>query len=143
MSAVAGESRKIRIAVVGAGEFGRNHARVYRQLPGVELVGVYDQDAERAAAVANEFQTRSFRSIEGLCGEAEAASVAVPTLLHAEIGCRLLDMGIDTLIEKPMASTVRASRAACSGASPSSTSIRATWTRYLARSSFERLSILM
>jgi predicted dehydrogenase len=106
MSAVAGEYRKIRIAVVGAGEFGRNHARVYRQLPGVELVGVYDQDAERAAEVANEFQTRSFRSIEGLCGEAEAASVAVPTLLHAEIGCRLLDMGIDTLIEKPMASTV-------------------------------------
>jgi predicted dehydrogenase len=101
-----GESRKIRVAVVGTGEFGRHHARVYREVPGVELVGVYDQNAARATAVANEFQTRNFRNIEELCGGVDAASVAVPTVLHAEIGCRLLENGIDTLIEKPMASSL-------------------------------------
>jgi len=101
-----GESRKVRVAVVGAGEFGRNHSRVYHDLPGVELVGVLDQDSARATEVAKEFQTRCFRNIEELRGAVEAASVAVPTVLHAEIGCQLLEMGIDTLIEKPMASTL-------------------------------------
>jgi predicted dehydrogenase len=101
-----GESRKIRVGVVGAGEFGRNHARVYRELPGVELVGVLDQDTARAAAVAKEFQTRSFRNIHELHGAVDAASVAVPTVQHAEIGCLLLEVGIDTLIEKPMAITL-------------------------------------
>ena len=51
MSAAA-ESKPIRVAVVGAGEFGRNHARVYRELGSAELVGIYDQNRERAAAIA-------------------------------------------------------------------------------------------
>ena len=55
MSAAA-ESKRIRVAVVGAGEFGRNHARVYRELERAELVGIYDQNPERAAALAREFQ---------------------------------------------------------------------------------------
>jgi predicted dehydrogenase len=106
MSAGAGEPRKIRVGVVGAGEFGRNHARVYREVAGVELVGVFDQNTTRAAEIANEFQTRSFTSIEELRGTVDAVSIAVPTGLHAEIGCRLLEMGIDTLVEKPMANTM-------------------------------------
>jgi predicted dehydrogenase len=101
-----GESRKVRVGVVGTGEFGRNHARVYCEVPGVELAGVFDRDAARAAEVANEFRTRSFRNMRELCGAVDAASVAVPTVLHAEIGCQLLEVGIDTLIEKPMASTL-------------------------------------
>jgi predicted dehydrogenase len=103
MSAGAGESRRIRVAVAGTGEFGRNHARVYRELEGVELVGVYDESAERAAAVAQEFQTTSFHSVEELRGRVDAASVAVPTVAHAEVGCRLMEMGLDVLVEKPMA----------------------------------------
>ncbi len=60
MSAVAGNNNRIRVAVVGAGEFGRNHARVYRELPGADLVGVYDKNPERAAQIAAEFQTKAF-----------------------------------------------------------------------------------
>ena len=103
MSAAAGESKRIRVAVVGAGEFGRNHARVYRELEGAELVGVYDESAERARAAAQEFQTTSFHSLEELRGRVDAASVAVPTVAHAEVGCRLMEMGFDVLVEKPMA----------------------------------------
>ena len=103
MSGAAGESKKIRVAVVGAGEFGRNHARVYRELEGVELVGVFDENQERAAAVAEEFQTLVLTRLEELRGRADAASVAVPTVAHAEVGCRLLEMGLDVLVEKPMA----------------------------------------
>ncbi|HEY6945156.1 MAG TPA: Gfo/Idh/MocA family oxidoreductase, partial [Candidatus Acidoferrum sp.] len=99
----AAEARKVRVAVVGTGEFGRNHVRVYRELDGVELVGVYDQNPQRAAAVAKEFQAPALQCIEELRGRADAVSVAVPTVAHAEVGCRLLEMGLDVLVEKPMA----------------------------------------
>jgi predicted dehydrogenase len=102
MSAAA-ESKKIRVAVVGTGEFGRNHARVYRELEGAELVGVCDENPERAAAVAAEFQTHVLNRLEQLRGRVDAASVAVPTVAHTSVGCRLLEMGLDVLVEKPMA----------------------------------------
>jgi len=102
MSAAA-QGKKIRVAVAGTGEFGRNHVRVYREIEGAELVGVYDQDARRAAAVAKEFQTEVFATLEELHERADAVSVAVPTIAHAEVGCRLMEMGLDVLVEKPMA----------------------------------------
>jgi predicted dehydrogenase len=95
--------RRIRVAVVGAGEFGRNHARVYRELGGAEFVGVYDQNRQRADTVAEKFQAPVLQGLEELQGLAEAVSVAVPTIAHAEVGCRLLEMGLDVLVEKPMA----------------------------------------
>jgi len=106
MSAAAEGARKIRVAVAGVGEFGRNHARVFRELPGAELVGVYDQNAERAGAISSEFQTRALQSLEELRGRVDAVSVAVPTVSHREVGCRLLEMGLDVLVEKPMAVNV-------------------------------------
>src|ERR1700682_428125 len=103
MNAAAGESKRIRVAVVGIGEVGRNHARVYRELEGAELVGVFDQNQERGAAVAAEFQTQVLKSLDELRGRADAASVAVPTVAHADVGCRLLEMGLDVLVEKTIA----------------------------------------
>ncbi len=103
MSAAAGEPNRVRVAVVGAGEFGRNHARVYRELEGAELIGVFDQNQERAAAIAAEFQTQVLKGLDELCRRADAASVAVPTVAHAEVGCRLMETGLDVLVEKPMA----------------------------------------
>src|SRR5215469_16666212 len=103
---VDGRPRKVRVAVVGTGEFGRNHARVYRELENAELAGVFDQDGSRAREIAKDFQTRAFQGIAELRGAVDAASVAVPTEAHREIGCALLEMGIDVLIEKPMARTV-------------------------------------
>ena len=101
-----GAGEKVRVAVVGCGEFGRNHIRVYRAMPGVEVVGVLDANPARAAQVAQELHIRAFQSLEELQGAVDAASVAVPTVVHCDIGCRLLEMGIDTLVEKPMARTL-------------------------------------
>jgi predicted dehydrogenase len=103
MNATAGQTGKVRVAVVGAGEFGRNHARVYRELANADLVGVFDKDESRATAVAAEFQTQALRGLEELKGKADAASVAVPTVDHAAVGCQLMQMGLDVLVEKPMA----------------------------------------
>jgi predicted dehydrogenase len=97
---------RLRAAVVGAGDFGRNHARVYRQLEEAELVGVVDTDAERARRVAEEFSTAALPDVESLRGKVDAASIAVPTVHHAAVGCRLLELGIDILVEKPMAASL-------------------------------------
>ena len=106
MSAAAGETKKIRVAVVGTGEFGRNHARVYREIPGADFIGVYDKNPERAAQIAAEFQTQALASLEELRGRADAVSVAVPTVEHSAVGCRLMEMGLDVLVEKPMATSL-------------------------------------
>ena len=99
--------QKTRVAVVGAGDFGRNHARVYRELPEAELIGIVDPSAERAAQIAAEFSTQAFPDIESLAGKVDAVSVAVPTVEHARVGCSLLELGIDVLVEKPMAASLR------------------------------------
>jgi predicted dehydrogenase len=99
--------KPIRIAVVGAGEFGRNHIRVLRELEGVELAGIVDTNAERARQVAAEFSTQVIPDLDALAAAGvAAASVAVPTKEHARVGCHLLDAGMDVLVEKPMASSL-------------------------------------
>jgi predicted dehydrogenase len=98
------------VAVVGVGAFGRNHARIYHQLAqqgeAVRLVGVVDPDVTRADAVAREFGCRGFGSVDQLItthSEVQAASVAVPTMLHLQTARALLESGVDVLVEKPLA----------------------------------------
>jgi predicted dehydrogenase len=97
----------IRVAVVGVGGFGRNHVRVWRGLEGAKLVGVIDTNAERAREIAAEFGTKVISDLDALTAEhVDAVSLAVPTKQHAAVGCRLLDLGMDVLVEKPMAASL-------------------------------------
>ncbi|HYA95142.1 MAG TPA: Gfo/Idh/MocA family oxidoreductase [Terriglobales bacterium] len=101
---------KIRVAVIGAGAFGRNHARVYRQFQqegaGVELAAIVDTDAARAAAVSREFGNPPCVSLGELRGRVDAASVVVPTVEHLKVARELMEAGIDVLIEKPLAASL-------------------------------------
>jgi len=85
---------------------GRNHARVYSLLENAVLTAVYDADPARAAAVAAEFGTQPVASLEALAAACDLASVAVPTVAHRDVGCRLMDLGVHVLMEKPIAPTV-------------------------------------
>jgi predicted dehydrogenase len=91
---------KLRVAVIGAGSFGRNHIRVIRESSEAELAGVLDTDATRANAAG----CRVFTTLEDLAENCDAAIVATPTVTHCDIGCRLMDLGLDVLVEKPIAS---------------------------------------
>lgn len=97
---------EVRVAVVGVGSLGQHHARVYAGLPGVRLVGVYDVDAARAAEVAGRHATVAFPHLRGLVAEADAVSVAVPTVDHHRVARVLLEAGKDVLVEKPMTATL-------------------------------------
>jgi predicted dehydrogenase len=106
---VANESA-IRVAVVGVGAFGKNHARVYHELSqqgaGVELVAVVDADSEAARSVAGQFGCQAVAAVDQLEERVDAVSVAVPTVYHLAVARSLMTAGIDVLIEKPLASSL-------------------------------------
>ena len=95
----------MRVAVIGVGHLGKQHARLYSELDGVRLAAVVDILPNRAAEIARTFGSRPLTDFRKVFGEVDAASLAVPTTDHARIGLELLENGIDLLVEKPIAST--------------------------------------
>jgi predicted dehydrogenase len=108
-----GANEKLRVAVVGAGAFGRNHLRVYRELElagyPVELVAVIDPNEAARTAAETQYGVRGFATVDECVAElkrVDAASVCVPTVHHAACARALMACGIDLLIEKPLAGTL-------------------------------------
>ena len=106
-------SQPLRVAVVGAGAFGRNHLRVYRELEqagqAVQLAGVVDRDPATLDAASEKFGVPGFESIEACLaatGKLDAASICVPTVHHATAAAPLLAAGVDLLVEKPLAANL-------------------------------------
>lgn len=100
------EASQLRIAVVGAGAFGKNHLRVIHRASNAQLSGVLDHDPARTQQAFEAHACRVFTSLEELAASSDAAVVATPTVTHAEIGCRLMELDCDVLIEKPIAHSV-------------------------------------
>jgi predicted dehydrogenase len=100
---MSGHKDTLKAGVIGVGEMGRHHARVYAEMQGVELAGVSDVDSERASKVADQHQSTA-------CGRAElldlvdVVSVAVPTEHHYEVSRDAIDRGVHLLVEKPFVS---------------------------------------
>lgn len=97
--------------VAGVGYLGQHHARIYAELEGSLLAGVYDSDRRRAEEIAQKYGCKVFDSIAELGGACEAVSVVVPTDRHTEVAMPLLDAGCDLLIEKPICTSVDDARA--------------------------------
>ena len=99
----------MKVAVIGVGSMGRNHARVYSELMEAELIGVSDAGAKQAELVAENYRTHFYRDYRELLEneKPEAVSIAVPTVLHEEIGIAALEAGAHVLMEKPIAATVQ------------------------------------
>ena len=112
-------TKPFRAAVVGVGHLGRHHARLLARLPDVELAGVVDRDAARAAAVAAEFGTRAASRIEELGADLDGVAVAVPTAAHADVALPLLRNGTAVLVEKPIATSVEEADALVAAAAAS------------------------
>jgi predicted dehydrogenase len=96
------------LAVIGAGQFGKNHCRVVHESQRAELVAVVDSNAARAAEMAAAYGARAFTDFREVTGLVDAAVVAVPTTAHEPVGRALLESGIDVLVEKPIAQDLAA-----------------------------------
>ncbi len=103
---MAQSAEKIPVAVIGVGEHGKNHAQQFKEIPGAELVGVYDQRPERGRAVAVQLGVRAFESLEHALGAVRALSVAIPTTAHAAVARQAFARGVDVLLEKPITRTL-------------------------------------
>jgi predicted dehydrogenase len=98
----------LRAAVIGVGNMGRNHARVYANMESVELVAVCDANYATAAAAAQIYRCRAYGDYHLLLAEEELdlVSVVVPTKDHYAVASEVIDEGVAVLIEKPIAATV-------------------------------------
>lgn len=101
----------VRAAVVGVGYLGAFHAEKYASLPGVELVGVVDADAARAADIGARVGAPPLQRVEELFGRVDCASIAVPTPAHFAVASALLERGVDVLVEKPITAGLDEGRA--------------------------------
>ncbi|MEE9132532.1 MAG: Gfo/Idh/MocA family oxidoreductase [Gemmatimonadota bacterium] len=97
--------KPVAFGVVGVGSLGFHHARLLQEIPGARLAGIYDVDGKRARTVAAELDTRAYSNLEQLLDDAEAITIAVPTISHFEVAKAGLEGGCDLLIEKPITTT--------------------------------------
>lgn len=98
----------IKAAVIGIGSMGYNHLRVYKELNGVDVVGVSDLNTERLKMVENQFSVNTFNDYKDLLEKTkpDAVSITVPTSDHEKVTTIALEMGAHVLVEKPIAATV-------------------------------------
>jgi predicted dehydrogenase len=97
---------RLRMAVIGVGHLGKEHARILSGLPDVELVGVVDVNGDQAQAVARRCGTRAYTDSWPLLNLVDAAVIAVPTTHHHAIATEFLRSRIPVLVEKPLALNV-------------------------------------
>lgn len=98
---------KHHVGLVGAGAIAEHHVSALRRVPGVDLVGVTDIDADRARVFAERFGTKSFPSLAALrAAGADVVHVLTPPDSHAEVALAALELGCHVLVEKPLATSV-------------------------------------
>jgi len=98
---------KLRVAVLGAGVMGKNHARIYHELPEAELVAIVDTHEQAGRALAELYGVHFYPTLNELPANAvDAVSVCTPTSTHHTVGLHCLNMGFHMLMEKPIAATV-------------------------------------
>ncbi|MDP2669414.1 MAG: Gfo/Idh/MocA family oxidoreductase [bacterium] len=99
---------KLNVAVIGAGNMGRHHARIYSELPNINLAAICDIDVDNGEKLAKKHGCRFYRDYKQMLvkEKIDAVSIAVPTFLHHEVAFNVLDKGINVLLEKPIATSL-------------------------------------
>jgi len=96
----------LRAGVIGAGAFGRFHAQKYASLPGVQLIGVADAQAERARELSSSLGATMFADFRHMLPHVDVVTIATPAASHGEIGAACLSAGKHVFMEKPLAATL-------------------------------------
>ncbi len=92
----------LKIGVVGVGHLGQHHARIFAQMKNCKLVGVFDQNMERATEIANKNNTKYFDKYIDLLNNIDAVDISATTTYHYELAKEALLAGKHIFIEKPI-----------------------------------------
>lgn len=100
---------KLKVAVIGVGIMGKNHARVYSELSECELVAVADLNEENAKETASKFKCNYYTSHKEMLDKesVDAVSIVIPTKNHKEVALDVINKGINLLLEKPIAGNLK------------------------------------
>jgi len=102
----------LRAGVVGVGHLGYHHARIYRAMENVDLVGVADPDSEKRAKAEADFETAGCATLDDLIAAGvDLVSISSPTVFHHDLAMQALEAGIHVLVEKPLAASLDEARA--------------------------------
>ncbi len=93
----------MKVGVIGCGHLGSIHARIYTEIPNVELIGVQDSNHAASAAVAELRACKAYDDPDALAEDADALSICVPTPAHCDVALPALERGCHLLVEKPIA----------------------------------------
>ncbi|MBP1910311.1 UDP-N-acetylglucosamine 3-dehydrogenase [Methanolobus bombayensis] len=97
----------LKVGVIGAGAMGKNHIRIYSEMPDVELAGISDIDKDLVESLAQQYDTKAFTDYkEMLASGMDAVSIVVPTKMHRQVAIDAIEAGAHVLVEKPIADTV-------------------------------------
>ncbi|MEW6509249.1 MAG: Gfo/Idh/MocA family oxidoreductase [Bacteroidota bacterium] len=97
---------KLKVGVIGTGHLGRLHTKLFKQVNGCELIGIYDKDHEKAKSVAEEFQVSYFTNVDQLIQSTDAVSIVSTTSAHYELVKKAFDLSKHVFVEKPITSTI-------------------------------------
>ena len=84
---------EIRLGVIGTGSMGKNHARIFGELPNVKFTAVFDQNTDTAREIASRYGAAAVASLDAFADAVDAATIATPTVTHFEIAKALLERG--------------------------------------------------
>mgnify|MGYP002622621622 CR=1 FL=1 len=98
---------RLRAGVVGAGAFGRHHARKYSEDKRTSLVGVFDHHDERAQMLADTHEVQAYFDLDALIGAVDIITIASPPSQHAEAARAALKAGKHVLVEKPLSTDAK------------------------------------
>ncbi len=101
---------KLDVGVIAVRHLGTLHAKMYSQLGNAKLIGIFDVDREKARKVAEELDTKAFRTIDEVIEASDAVSIVTTTVAHYDAAMKALEQNVHTFIEKPITETIEQAR---------------------------------
>ncbi len=114
----------LKVGVIGVGHLGKVHARLWKEVEGAELIGIYDNNSAEAERFAAEIETKNFANIDSLLDAVECLSIVTPTIYHFEVAKQAIVKGKHVLIEKPITTTIAEAEELCALAKTAGVSIQ-------------------
>jgi predicted dehydrogenase len=96
----------IQIGVIGVGHLGNFHVKRLKEISGISISGIYDNNPIRTDEISNQYDVKSFSSLQALLEISDAVSIVAPTPYHFEIANLALDKDCHLFIEKPITDNI-------------------------------------
>ncbi|MCU7493094.1 MAG: Gfo/Idh/MocA family protein [Bacteroidota bacterium] len=93
---------KLKLGIIGTGHLGKLHIKISKTIPGCELAGIFDMDAEKAKECGSEFNVNVFNSLDEILAATDAVSIVATTSAHYELAKKALEAGRHVFVEKPI-----------------------------------------